>query len=140
MTIGNFQKPPHADDIVEGAEISTQWLDWFYKISQTQVEFDIVLAIINPAPVAANTSAEQAITITQIVDDEGDTRTLGSDDTVLSTDDLIMNIIKPTLSAGLIINQGRVTDVNEITIEFGNLTASAIDAAEETYTLIVLKG
>lgn len=63
---------------------------------------------ISPASVAANTSAEQAITVTG----------------VLATDAVFM--VKPTTQAGLIVGTARVSAANTVQITLGNVTAAAI--------------
>ena len=136
-----FQEPDIVNPMVTtGGVLLPQWQQWILDLVQWQAQLTVLKPIINPASVAANTSAAQAITITTLIDGKGDTKTLGSTDVVVEVGDHIISIVKPTLTAGLIINQGMVTDTNEITIEFGNLTAGAIDAGSETYTIIVLKG
>ena len=120
--------------------VSRAWEDWIEDLVTWQSLITLLNVVIDPASVAANTSAEQVINITSLIDYKGDTRTLGADDVVLEVEDNIISIVKPTLTAGLIITQGRVTSTNQITMTFGNLTAGAIDAGSETYTIIVLKG
>jgi len=131
---------PITEDVLEDNRFTSAWEDWLDILSEIQTKIEVIKAIMDPSSVAANTTAEQVITITQVVDDRGDIKTIAESDAVLEVGDHIIKIIKPTLAAGLIINQGRVTDTNEITIEFGNVTASAIDVPSETYTLIILKG
>lgn len=136
-----FKQPDIISNIVQESLVVTPlWEQWFLDLTNIQTEWSIIEAVINPVSVAANTTAAQVITITQVIDNAGSTKTITTDDLLFEVGDHIVKIIKPTLTAGLFINQGRVTDKNEITIEFGNVTASAIDAASETYTIIVLKG
>lgn len=61
-----------------------------------------------PATVAANTTAEQSITVTGI----------------LSTDMVFIN--KPTAQAGLVLTKGRVFAANTVKLTFANLTAATL--------------
>lgn len=73
------------------------------------------------ASVAANTSAEQTFTVTG-----------------LTTGDKVF-VSKPSLSAGLVIGNARVSAADTLAITFGNLTAAAIDPASETYTIVAIR-
>lgn len=73
------------------------------------------------ASVAANTSAEQTFTVTG-----------------LTTADKVF-VIKPSLSAGLVIGNARVSAADTLAITFGNLTASPIDPAAESYTIVAIR-
>lgn len=76
---------------------------------------------INVASVAANTSAEQTFTVTG-----------------LTTADTVM-VVKPSLSAGLVVSTARVSAADTLAITFGNLTASPIDPAAETYAILAFR-
>jgi len=76
---------------------------------------------INPASVAAATSAEQTFTVTGLA--VGD----------------IPVVVKPTASAGLGIVNARVSAANTLAVTFMNATASPIDAAAETYTILAIR-
>jgi len=70
----------------------------------------------SPTSVAANTSAEQAITVTGV-----------------ATGQLVI-VNKPTSQAGLVVATARVSATNTVQITFGNDTAAAITpTASETY-------
>jgi hypothetical protein len=71
----------------------------------------------DPASVAATTSAEQTITVPGV-----------------AVGDLIW-VSKPTLSAGLIIGNARVSAPNVVSVTFANVTAGAIDAGSEDYII-----
>lgn len=76
---------------------------------------------LNVASVAANTSAEQTFTVTG-----------------LETTDVVF-VSKPSLSAGLVVGNARVSAADTLAITFGNLTASPIDPAAETYLIGVIR-
>ena len=72
--------------------------------------------------VAANTTAEQTVTVTGLI---------------ASTDDVIQ-IIKPTLQAGLFVTLGKIVSDNQLVLQFANITASPITpTASETYKVYV---
>jgi hypothetical protein len=75
----------------------------------------------NPASVAANTTAEQTVTVPGVL--PGD----------------IVQVVKPTLTAGLGIVNTRVSAANTVAIQFINNTAAPIDAAAEAYTFVVYR-
>jgi hypothetical protein len=76
----------------------------------------------SPALVAANTSAEQTVTVTGLV---------------LATDTVI-GVSKPTAQAGLGIVGWRVSADNTLAVTFGNFTGGGITpTAAETYRLVI---
>lgn len=76
---------------------------------------------VTPASVAANTSAEQSLTITG----------------VLATD--VVTLTKPTTQAGLIVGSARVSAANTVQITLGNVTASAITpTSTQTWATIAI--
>lgn len=81
----------------------------------------IVQVTSDPASVAANTTAEQTITVPGVL--AGD----------------FIDVRKPTLTAGLGIVNARASATNTVSVTFGNFTASPIDAASETYTIRVTR-
>lgn len=70
------------------------------------------------ASVAANTVAEQAMTVTGI-----------------KTGDMVY-VIKPTTTAGLGIVNARVSAADTVQVAFVNATGSAIDAGSEVYRVL----
>lgn len=76
---------------------------------------------LDPASVAANTTAEQTFTVTGLA----------------TTDKVFVN--KPSNTAGLGIVNARVSAVDTLAITFGNFTAAPIDAASETYTITAIR-
>lgn len=81
----------------------------------------VISATIDPASVAAATSAEQTFTVTGLkVGDQ-------------------VAVSKPTATAGLGIVNARVSAADTLAITFMNATAGAIDAGSETYTILVVR-
>lgn len=86
------------------------------------VKFVTYSLALSPVAVAANTTAEQALTVAGI-----------------GATDLILSIIKPTAQAGLGIVGYGVTGANTIGVTFSNNTASPITpTAAETYKIIIM--
>lgn len=81
----------------------------------------IISQSLDVASVAANTSAEQTFTV------KG-----------LKVGDFV-RVQKPSLTAGLVIGNARVSAADTLAITFGNLTASPIDPAAETYLIHVFR-
>lgn len=107
-----FSPPPRG---LENIELQ-RWLDsLYYEIPRS---FDTT---INPASVAANTTAEQTFTVNGL----------------LTTDFVIVS--KPTHEAGLGIVNARVSAKNTLAITYMNNTGSAIDPASATYSLIAFR-
>lgn len=76
---------------------------------------------IDPASVAANTTAEQTFTVSGLT----------------TADKVIVN--KPTSTAGLGIVNVRVSAADTLAITFGNFTGIAIDPASEVYSVIAIR-
>ena len=76
---------------------------------------------LNVASVAANTTAEQAFALPG-----------------LRVGDLVQ-VTKPSPSAGLVVGTARVSAPDTLAVTFGNLTGGAIDPAAETYTVLVFR-
>lgn len=81
----------------------------------------VLTATINPASVAAATSAEQTFTIPG-----------------LKVGDAV-HVNKPTATAGVGIVNARVSAADTLAITFMNATAGAVDPASETYTIVYLR-
>ena len=76
---------------------------------------------IDPASVAANTTAEQTFTVTGLA----------------ATDKVFIS--KPTNTVGLGLVNARVSAADTLAITFGNFTAAPIDAGSETYTITAIR-
>lgn len=81
----------------------------------------VLTATVDLGSVAANTSEIETATVTGVK----------AGDAVIA--------IKPTLEAGLIVGTAYVTADDTVSIQVGNFTGSAIDAASETWQFIVLR-
>lgn len=81
----------------------------------------VIAKSIDLAEVAANTTAEQDITVTGL------------------TTDMFVAVNKPSLSAGLGVVNARVKSANTLALTLVNATASPINAAAETYLIFWMK-
>jgi hypothetical protein len=77
---------------------------------------------INPASVAAATSAEQSFTVPGVL--------LG---------DIVVVVPPSTLNAGLGVSHARSTGVDTVAIRFFNATAGALDPAAADYVFLVTR-
>lgn len=87
----------------------------FYGICVTQL-------LMNPGSISGNTASELTFTMPGLL-----------------TTDIVISVVKPTLTAGLDIGNTRVSAANTVAITFQNSTASPIDPPAETYTFVVLR-
>jgi len=102
-----------------GEEIKdTNLLKWFGYLVDSVPYVMTGTVSINPPNVLANTTGIATATVAG----------------VLAAENYIVEVNKPTHSAGLGVVNARVSADNTIELTFGNFTASAIDAAAETYT------
>lgn len=81
----------------------------------------VYTATIDPASVAAATSAEQTFTVTG-----------------LTTADKVV-VIKPSATAGVGIVGARVSAANTLAITFMNATAAPVDPPSESYTILAFR-
>lgn len=87
-------------------------------------EFSLVkvyTATINPAAVAAGTSAEQTFTVAG-----------------LAVGDIVV-VNKPTATTGVGIVNARVSAANTLALTFMNATAGSVDPASESYTILAFR-
>jgi hypothetical protein len=83
------------------------------KVFAVQISIDVTSR-------TASTSSEQDITVTGV-----------------EVGDIVISINKPSLSAGIGIVNARVKAASTIAITYMNATASPVDPAAETYTLVI---
>lgn len=82
---------------------------------------NIVSVTFDAASVAANTTAEQSVTVPGV-----------------RVGDFVL-VRLGTHNAGLFVGNARVTAADTVAVAFGNCTGSAIDAASQTMTFAVLR-
>lgn len=87
----------------------------FYGFCATQLLMD-------PGSIAGNTAAELTFTLPGLL-----------------ISDVVMSVVKPTLTAGLDIGNTRVSANNTVAITFQNSTSSPINPPNETYTFVIFR-
>lgn len=87
----------------------------FYGICATQL-------LMNPGSISGNTTVELSFILPGLL-----------------TSDVVLTVVKPTLTAGVDIGNTRVTANNTIAITFQNSTASPIDPPAENYTFVIFR-
>ncbi len=95
---------------------------WFNRIADLVTKIEIVTSTINPVAVAADTSVEQTFTVTG-----------------LETTNELLQVEKPTATAGIGIVNYRISATDTLAITFMNSTLGSLNPPSETYTIIVLK-
>lgn len=118
-----FDNPPIMLPPVQEGRVHPEWTKWYQRISGELPQLKLYSVTINPAAVSANSTAEEAFTVTGV-----------------TTGDIVLRVVKPTFTSGLVVVEGRVTAANTVTIQFANVTGGAINPASETYTILVLRG
>lgn len=111
--------PPREAITEEDGQLSRAWDRWFRQISVYLRLSRHVTVTINPASVAAATSAEQDFTVS-----------------IATTQDIV-TVNKPSLTAGIGIVNARVKSAGVVSITFMNATAGAIDPPSEAYDFIL---
>lgn len=118
-----FDHPPIMLPPTQNGLVHPEWAKWYQRISGELPQLKLYSVTINPASVSANSTATEAFTVTGV-----------------TTGDIVLRVIKPTFTAGLVVVEGQVTAANEVTIQFANVTGGAINPASETYKILVLRG
>lgn len=128
MNEKGLEPPPRPDralDDVAGQQGLYGWfieLDkWFRRLVDAVPRVRTYSVAWDPASVAANTTAEQTVTVTG-----------------LSTQDIV-TVNKPSHQAGLGIAGARVSAANTLAVTFVNATAGAIDPTSETYFVVAVR-
>jgi hypothetical protein len=102
--------------------VSAEGLRLLDLVRRSTLDIRLVNFTFDPASIAANTTVEQTTTITG-----------------LKVDDIVLRVIKPSHTAGVAVNDGRVTAIDTLGIVFLNVTGGAINPSSEDYTVIYIK-
>jgi len=113
--------PKHSPIDPSTKVIEIQWWRWFHLIAKWLPKIETYEVTLDPASVAANTTAEQTFTVTD-----------------LSTLDIVY-VNAPALPTGLGIVNARVSATSTLALTFCNITASAIDPSSGTYTIVSIR-
>ena len=118
-----FEHPPIHSAVQINGMTGSHWVDWFQRVADVMPVIQEISYTWNPAAVSANSTSEQAVTLTG-----------------LKTGDIILKVLKPTYTSGLIVTGGLVTAADTVTVQFANITGGSINPAEEVYKFYVLRG
>lgn len=140
MGIKLFQDPPVTNRLEndEGG-ISYEWEQWLQDLTSWQAQIIVFKAVLDPANKTAANTHEETFTITAVIDEDGNSISVGSR-VIVEVGDIVLKVIKPTLTAGLSVIGGRIDAQNQVTVEFTNPTGGALNPGSETYTFVILKG
>jgi hypothetical protein len=113
-----YPDPSRSTDDKRQLENATRW---FKALREAFPKTSTYTETLNPASVAANTTAEQTFTVAGV--DVND----------------IITVNKPSLTSGIGIVGARASAANQIAITFVNATAGAIDPPSEAYKIISVR-
>lgn len=102
--------------------VSPNWDKWFNLVSNNSIRILDFHVTLNPASVSASTSEEQDFTVPG-----------------LGANDYVLNLTKPSLTAGIGIGNVRVKAADTLSVTFINATAGAVDPPSEEYLLVVIR-
>lgn len=100
---------------------SEYWLKWLKRLADAFPKVNTYTVAITPTSVAANTSAEQTVTVTG-----------------LTTNDIVF-VNKPSLDAGIALGNVRVSAANTLAITYVNVTGGALTPTTESYTVVSIR-
>ena len=113
---GDHRDPPKTRFL-----LSRRWEVWFDALRNTIRKVDSFTVTWNPASVAANTTAEQTVTVIGLLTDH------------------VVVVNKPSLDAGLGIAGARVSAADTLAVTFINATGSSINPGSETYSITAIR-
>jgi len=116
-----MRKPLHQvnENDIQASEEGRKWLDLVREFTLDIREISVTF---NPVSIIAATTVEQT------VEAKG-----------LKVQDIILSVVKPTLTTGIGVLQARVSAADTLAIQLINATAGAIDPPSEVYTVIYIK-
>ena len=116
-----MRKPLHqlSEDDIQANDEGYRWLDLVrgYILDIRDIDFTF-----DPASIAASTTVEQTVTVSG-----------------LKSQDIVLSVIKPTLTTGVGVLQARISADDTLAIQMVNATVGAVDAPSESYKLIYIK-
>jgi|10_taG_2_1085330.scaffolds.fasta_scaffold81181_2 hypothetical protein len=109
---------PRVSMVHKDGSLSWDWRRWLDRLVPLIPKIETYSVTLDPASIAANTTAEQTFTVSG-----------------LKTNDII-TINKPSNTTGVGIVNARVSATDTLAITFINATAGAVNPASETYKII----
>lgn len=108
-------RPPSNEALIGEMMARAPWLIWFDRLFKAQAVTRTFT--FNPSSVSANSTSEQTVTVPGLE--------VG----------MVVQVNKPSHTSGLIVGNARVSAANTLAVTLANVTAGAIDAGEETWSL-----
>lgn len=121
QTTGQALPHPPPSPIAGNLPVAPDWSMWFELVRDIASVARFFSLTLTPAQISANTTEEEAFTVTG-----------------LKTADLVL-VNKPSHQAGLGIVNCRVSAADTLAITFMNTTGSAITPTSEAYIVVALR-
>lgn len=134
-----FEQPPIEPMYEEAKTLSPAWTMWFSRVADKLRPPELYRISITPTSVGASTTGAQTFSSLMYKDKDGNTINDPAK-TILNTSDTIVHIEPPSETTGIVISHARVTNDDEITIQFGNVTGGGVTPVAGIYKIIVLRG
>lgn len=119
MSVKRLEPPPRTWIAEKGESVRGLWERWFNRITSL-MPFSVTVTW-NPAAVAANSTAEQTVTVNGA-----------------RTGDAVV-VTKPTHTAGVAVAGARVSAKDTVKVTFVNPTASSVDPPSEDYRFTIIR-
>lgn len=107
--------PSSAPSDIDGDRFANHWRIWFASLFKAQ-PFHSSFTL-DPASIAANTTAEETVTVVGL------------------TTDMRCFVTKPSHTSGLVVGDAYVSAKDTLKIRLGNVTTGAVNAGSETWTV-----
>lgn len=139
-----FQEPPYENSLLDSKMkhlISDGWREWLNDLVGIQNKIEVYRVALDPNNVPANSTIGQTFTITSVIDDNGTTIPVRSEDVIIGEGDIVLALEKPTHHTDLFVSSARYAGTtNQLFVQFTNTSGSGTNAGSETYKLVLLKG
>ena len=136
-----FQVPPLNDELLnEDGLVSKEWEQWLVDLQVIQTEIVTYDVIVDLPSLAANSSLQTSVNITQVLDKDGNTVTVPPGAIVVDLGYNILHFEAQSITANIIHNGTIIASTNRLTLFLNNISGGAINPASATYKLVVLKG
>lgn len=134
-----FEQPPIEPMYRDAGAISPGWAMWFSRVADKLRPPELYRISITPTSIGASSTAAQVFSNITYKNSLGDTINDPAK-TILNSSDIVFHVEPPSETSGIAISHARVTDDDEITIQFANVTAGGVTPVAGTYKILVLRG
>lgn len=101
---------------------TSDFIRWLNLVAQNSYKIITYTATLDPSSVSANTTEEQTFTVTG-----------------LQSSDVVLDVQKPSHTAGIVLGNSRASADDTLALTLGNLTGSPIDPGSEDYLVTILR-